>query len=138
MITTIILTKNSQEKIEEVIKSVLKLDGEILVLDDESTDDTVKIAKKLGSRVEKQTGKGYADKRNLGLKLAKQDWIFYLDSDELLTPELAKEIKEIAKGNKHSVYAVPRKNIILGKAMIHGGWYPDYVERLFKKDSLEK
>ena len=138
MITTIILTKNSQEKIEEVIKSVLKLDGEILVLDDESTDDTVKIAKKLGSRVEKQTGKGYADKRNLGLKLAKEEWIFYLDSDELVTSELEREIEDVIKKGDPFVYAVPRKNIILGKAMMHGGWYPDYVERLFKKNNLEK
>lgn len=138
MITTVILTKNSQDKIEEVIKSAQKLDGEILVLDDDSTDNTVKIAKKLDARIEKQTQKGYGDKRNLGLKLTKNEWIFYLDSDELVTSELASEIKEATGNFKFSVYAVPRKNIILGKDMMHGGWYPDYVERLFKTDSLEK
>lgn len=136
MISVVILTKNSEQHIEDVIKSAKPLDGEILILDDGSTDNTVKIAKKLGARVEKQTGKGYGAKRNLGKKLAKGDWIFYLDSDELVSSELVKEIKRTVKTGEFSAYAFARKNIILGKWMKYGGWYPDYVERLFRKKDL--
>lgn len=138
MISVIILTKNSDEKISEVIESVKLLDGEILVLDDNSTDKTTSIAKDLGARVEEQTGNGYAEKRNLGLKLTKGDWIFYLDSDEILTPEVVDEIKKSTKVIEFSAYAIARKNIILGRFMKNGGWFPDYVERLFRKSDLEK
>lgn len=138
MISVVIIVKNGAEKIEEALKSVKAIASEIIVLDDNSTDDTVKISKKYGASIIKQTGCGYAEKRNLGIREAKNDWIFYLDFDEVITPELATELLDVTKIGEHSAYAVPRKNIILGKWMKHGGWYPDYVERLFKKKSLEK
>lgn len=138
MISIIIIVKNGAKKIENALVSVKPFAEEILVLDDNSTDDTVKISKKYGAKIVKQTGKGYAEKRNLGIKESKEDWIFYLDFDEVVTPELADELKDVIKAGEHSAYAVPRKNIILGKWMKYGGWYPDYVERLFRKKDLEK
>lgn len=138
MISVVIITKNAASKIEDCLKSVKDLAGEILVVDGDSTDGTVGIAKKYGTRVVKQKGKGFSDWRTEGSKEAKGEWIFYLDFDERSTPELNREIKEIVKKSSYIAYAIPRRNIILGKEMRHGGWWPDYVKRLYKRSSLRK
>ncbi len=78
----------------------------------------------------------FSEWRNYGAKMAKGDWLFYVDSDEIVTNELKKEISESILRDKHSAFAIPRKNILLGKEMRYGGWWPDYVVRLIKKDAL--
>lgn len=137
MISVIIITKNNEDKIKDCLESVKNLPCKILVIDGGSTDKTVEIAKKYGARIIRQKGKGYSDWRNQGLKEAKGEWIFYLDSDERVTNELREEIKNVVN-HGISAYAIPRKNIILGREMRHGGWWPDYVKRLFKKKALKE
>lgn len=139
-LSIVMITKNSADKIEDCLKPVKSLAGEILVIDGGSTDGTVEIARKHNARVINQAGKGYADWRNQGIKEASGEWIFYLDSDERVTPELATEIELLITSHELSffTYAIPRRNIILGKEMRHGGWWPDYVKRLYKKSSLKK
>jgi len=78
----------------------------------------------------------FADWRNYGAEIAKSDWLLYIDSDEQVTPELAKVILQVVGSNEFSAYAIPRRNIFLGHTMHWGGWYPDYVLRLIKKDRL--
>ncbi len=78
----------------------------------------------------------FADWRNDGAKIAKSDWLLYVDTDEEITPILAKTILQIIDANEFSGYAIPRRNIFLGHEMHWGGWYPDYVLRLIKKDKL--
>lgn len=80
----------------------------------------------------------FSEWRNYGAKQAKGDWLFYVDSDEEVTGELREEILKNTFEGKYSAYAIPRKNILLGKEMKHGGWWPDYVLRLIKKDALIK
>lgn len=140
MISVVIITKNTASKIEDCLKSVKDLAGEILIVDGDSTDGTIGIAKKYGARVVKQKGKGFSDWRTEGLKEAKGEWIFYLDSDERVTPELAREIKSVVTSHESAFfsYAISRRNIILGKEMGHGGWWPDYVKRLYKKSALKE
>jgi glycosyltransferase involved in cell wall biosynthesis len=88
-------------------------------------------------KVETNGMKGsFSEWRNYGARQAKEDWLFYVDSDEEVTPQLREEVlKNIIEG-KFSAYAIPRKNILLGRKMRFGGWWPDYVLRLIKKDSL--
>ena len=80
--------------------------------------------------------------RNYGSKKAKGDWLFYVDSDEYVTPELKNEILSVIKNYKLKIvncaFAIPRSNILLGRRMRWGGWWPDYVVRLIRKDSLIK
>lgn len=87
-------------------------------------------------------GGSFSQWRNYGSQKAKGDWLFYVDSDEIVTPELREEIKlKIARlpaGQVNCAFAIPRTNILLGKRMRHGGWWPDYVLRLIRKDSLIK
>lgn len=79
----------------------------------------------------------FSDFRNLGAKRASGQWLLYVDTDEIVTPELKNEILKVIKDNKnYSSYAIPRHNIVLGKEMKHCGLWPDYVMRLIKKDEL--
>jgi glycosyltransferase involved in cell wall biosynthesis len=79
----------------------------------------------------------FADWRNLGAKKAKGDWLFYVDADEEVTPALKKMILQVIGSNEFSAYAIPRRNIFLGHEMHWGGWSPDFVVRLIKRDKLK-
>jgi glycosyltransferase involved in cell wall biosynthesis len=140
--SVVIIAKNEEKKIKDCLKSVVWAD-EIILIDNDSIDKTGQIAKSLGAKVVKASGDytlKYSKLRNLGLKRAKSKWIFYLDADERVTPELRDEILNLLRKKKRTYgsYAIPRRNIILGKEMKHGGWWPDYVKRLFRKDKLKK
>jgi len=141
-LSVIIIAKNEEKMISDCIKSVTWAD-EILLIDNNSTDKTANLARKLGAKVLEYKNGSYTEARNYGLKKAKNDWIFYLDADERCTEELKKEIKEILSADrlqddKVVAYAIPRRNFVLGKELKHGGWYPDYVKRLFMKNKLQK
>jgi glycosyltransferase involved in cell wall biosynthesis len=89
-------------------------------------------------KVETEDLKGsFADWRNLGAKKAKGEWLFYVDADEEITPKLKEMILTVIESNEFAAYAIPRKNIFLGHEMHWGGWWPDFVVRLIKKDKLK-
>lgn len=79
----------------------------------------------------------FSEWRNEGAKLTKSDWLFYIDSDEEVTEKLKNNILQVTGTNEFSGYAVPRRNRFLGHMMHWGGWYPDYVLRLIKKEKLK-
>lgn len=78
----------------------------------------------------------FAEWRNTGAKKAKGDWLFYIDADEKCTTALKNEILKTTKISSCSGYVIPRQNIFLGHEMHWGGWWPDRVLRLFKKDKF--
>lgn len=78
----------------------------------------------------------FAEWRNIGAKKAKDDWLFYIDADEKCTVALKNEILKTVKVGDCSGYAISRQNIFLGHEMHWGGWWPDRVLRLFKKDKF--
>ena len=134
-ISALILTKNEQDMIEDCLKQ-LKFVNEIIVLDQNSQDKTAKIAKKYTDNFIMSSSQDFDKNRNLLASSAKSDWLLYVDADERLSDKLIEEIKTEISKNDYSAYYFPRKNIILGKWLKHGGWWPDYVPRLFKKDKL--
>lgn len=80
--------------------------------------------------------KGFAYARNEGAKRAKGKWLFYVDTDEEVSPNLKKLILKVIGSDEFSAYAIPRRNFIFGKEFKHGGQWPDYVLRLVKKENL--
>jgi len=154
-ISALILTKNEEEMIEDCLKQ-LDFADEIIVLDEDSEDSTVQLAKKYTKLVFKSPVSGFDKNRSLLANMAKSKWLLYVDADERLTKELTSEIKQAIKDPRFSAYLgpqsepsrtrtaecsafyFPRRNIILGKWLKHGGWWPDYVPRLFKKDKLKE
>lgn len=144
-LSIIILTKNSAEKLEDCLKSVRRLvedlAQEIILLDGGSTDKTLEIGGKYGARIIKQKQRSFNTWRNQGKEVAREEWLFYIDPDERVTPELKKEIKKVVNLPDGQVvtceaYAIPRRNFVFGKELKHGGWWPDYVVRLMKKEAL--
>ena len=143
-LTVAIIVKNEEELIRRAIKSA-QFAEEILVLDTGSTDKTIVRAKKAGAKVIERPTKGlaFARWRTEVIKNAKEDWLFYLDADEEITPALEKELLTIVRQSKKkqpkiTAYAVPRENYYLGRRVRWGGAWPDYVKRLFWKKKLKK
>ncbi len=142
MISAIIIARNEEKHIEDCLNS-LKFSDELIVVDNGSTDKTSLISKRLGAKVfeyKKMASEGhFAEMRNFAVSKAKEDWILFVDADESVPLELQNEIMEkIREENSLSAYAIPRRNILLGHPMRWGGWWPDYVLRLIKKDKLKE
>lgn len=134
MLSVVITTWNESANLPRVVKSVSGLADEIVVVDTESTDDTVKVAKKLGCRVFSHKNTGIVEPvRNYSISCAKGDWILLLDADEEVSADLASEIKKSIITDSADYYRLPRQNLIFGKAITSSHWWPDYVYRLFKK-----
>jgi (heptosyl)LPS beta-1,4-glucosyltransferase len=137
MLSIVVIAKNEERMIKDCLLSAQFAD-ELIVVDSGSTDKTLEISKSLGAKVISIKGQDYSEFRNMGLKSARGEWIFYLDADERISPLLRQEILQIAssKPTNFFTYAVPRKNMYLGKSMSHGGWGNDYVIRFFFREYL--
>ena len=133
-ISVVINTRNEEENIEQAIKSVKSFADEIVVVDMKSSDNTVKIAKKLGAKVYDHEPMGYVEPaRNFAISKATGEWILLLDADEEIPKSLAKRITDEIRKNNADYFAIPRKNIVFRKWIKHSRWWPDYNIRLFKK-----
>lgn len=135
MVSVNIICRNEEKNIEDCLKSVLWAD-EIIVVDGESTDKTVEIAKKYTDKVFINKWEGFANQRNFALGKSTGDWVLVLDADERCSPELKEEILSTLSSNNLNFngFKLPRRNFFLGKWIKYGGWYPGYQFRLFKRE----
>ena len=132
-LTVTVITRNEAANVEAALASVEWAD-EILVVDSESADDTVPLARKYTNRVEIRPWPGYSAQKNYAASLASNDWILSLDADERVTPELATEIKELlASEPQKRGYRIPRISHYLGRWIRGTDWYPDYQLRLYDR-----
>ena len=131
-LSVVIIAKNEEKFIGDAIKSAAFAD-EILILDSGSTDDTCKIAKQLGARVENQAWLGFGPQKNKAVDLATNDWVFVLDSDERISSKLQSEIKITLNNPSSDGYFIARLNNFFGKNIKTCGLYPDYSIRLFNR-----
>lgn len=139
MISSIIIAKNEASNIRRCIESQLDCIDEIIVLvDDASTDKTYDIAGSfLSVTVKKAKWEGYSETKQHGVSLASNDWVFWIDADESITPELSEEINKFKLSvPAFTAYSVPRRAYFLGKWIRHSGWYPGRVTRLFNKNEV--
>lgn len=138
-ISSVIIAKNEVSNIRICIESQLKCIDEIIVLVDESsTDETYEIATSYSSAiVQKVKWHGYSATKQQGISLASNDWIFWIDADESITPELSEEINKFKTSvPAFTAYSIPRRAYFLGKWIKHSGWYPGRVTRLFNKNEV--
>jgi glycosyltransferase involved in cell wall biosynthesis len=132
-----IITRNEETNLERTLGSVAWAD-EIVVLDCGSSDRTEEIARKFRARFFVEEWKGFAAQKNSALEKCAGDWLLSLDADEALSDELAKEIWELLEGDPpFDGYALPRRNLFLGRWMRFGGFYPDLKLRLFRRGAAE-
>ena len=131
-LTAAVLARDNEDQIADCLGSLAWADERIVVLDTRSTDRTAAIAQELGARVVPHQFQDFARQREFGLSLATGQWLFYVDTDERATPSLAEEVRRVMRDETRVGWWVPRRNIIWGREIRHGGWYPDYQLRLVK------
>ena len=140
-ITVIIFSYNNEKIINSCIKSAKLLSNNIILIDQESNDQTIFLAKKMLINVFKFPHCNWVEPaRQFGIDKSITDWVFILDADERITPALAQEIR--SRLNRDEIrnfthYQIPRKNIFIDRWLKYGGWWPDYQVRLINKKSLK-
>jgi glycosyltransferase involved in cell wall biosynthesis len=134
-ISCIIITRDEARNIKRCLDSVRWAD-EIVVVDSESTDDTKRIASEFTDRIFDLKWEGFGSAKEFARTQAREDWILSVDADEEVSEKLREEIKRTVDSREPAHgYLIPRRSNFLGRWMRYGGWYPDAVLRLFRKDS---
>ncbi|MEN3038680.1 MAG: glycosyltransferase family 2 protein [Candidatus Kryptonium sp.] len=132
-LSVVIITGNEEKNIADCLESV-KWADEIIIVDSESKDKTVEIARKYTDKIFVKKWEGYAIQKQFAIEKATGDWILSLDADERVTQELRAEIeKTLENETEYDGFYIPRKNFFLDKWIKSCGWYPDYQLRLFRR-----
>ena len=135
-ISAVIITHNEENWIEGCIRCLNWVD-EVLVLDGESTDKTVEVAKKFTRNVYSHKFDNFQDQKNRLLRHVKTDWIISIDADERSTPDFGKAVlKAISNPGDFVAFEVLTSDVFLGKRMYYGGWYPQYHSRVLKMNNF--
>ena len=133
-ISIILTTLNESHNIVEVLESV-KWADEIIVVDSFSADDTCEIAKKYTDRVYQRKFISYANQKNWAIEKATHEWVYIIDADERMSPELRDEIQGILKNEiLYDVFEQGRENYFMGQKVNYSGWQGDKVVRLCHRD----
>jgi glycosyltransferase involved in cell wall biosynthesis len=136
-ISVILIVKNEAAKIKRCLEAVRGFD-EIVIVDQSSTDETVALCRPYTDKIFIVEAKSFCEPdRILAVSKAQNEWIFYIDADEVVTPSLKAEIDSLLDDSpRYNSYYVSRKNIFLGRWIRGSGWFPARVLRLFKKDAV--
>jgi glycosyltransferase involved in cell wall biosynthesis len=133
-LSVIVISRDNEATIRRCLASVAWAD-EVVVVDSGSTDRTREIAREFTANVHQTPDfPGHGPQKNRALDRATRDWIFSLDSDEWVTPELRAELEATmaAPGDK-AAFFMPRRSSFCGRFMRHSGWWPDYITRLWRR-----
>ncbi|HQP91820.1 MAG TPA: glycosyltransferase family 2 protein [Candidatus Omnitrophota bacterium] len=136
-VSVVVLTKNEEANIAECLESVKGWADEIIIVDDLSTDNTVKVAEKMADKILTKKMDVEGTHRNWAYAQAKNSWVLSLDADEKVTPELRDEIAKQIKDTQFVCFSVPLRNYIGDYWVRYGGWYPAGKVRLFKKEKFK-
>jgi len=132
-LSVILITNNEANNISRALDSI-KFADEIIINDSGSTDGTLEIARAYGCKIIQSEFAGFGVAKQMALDSAKSDWVLSIDADEEIDQSLATAIAQATKNTEHSGYYLNRKSQFLGRWMLHSGWYPDYLPRLFRRD----
>ena len=135
-ISATVITLNEEENLAAALESLSWAD-EIIVVDSQSTDRTVEIASQFTDRIFIRPWPGYSAQKNFAAGQARHDWVFNLDADERVSPELCKEIQDLKSAGEPAAsgFEMPRRTFYLGRWIKHSGWYPDFKVRLYNRGS---
>ena len=134
MLSVAIITHNEEENIRDALESV-KWADEIVVVDSFSTDRTQEICREYTDKVYSFEWSGFSEQKNRAVSMTTHPWVFVLDADERFTDGLRDEIANLLKSTPlMDGYYVSRKNYFGKRWIKHGGWWPDYTLRLFRRE----
>lgn len=135
-LTVLLIARNEANYIERALKTVQFAD-EIIVVDGGSSDQTREIASELGATVLEREWTGFRDQRNFAMEQAKNDWVFFIDADEAVTPELESWFHKFFQGDYNRTvtngFKIRRVEFFLGKEIKGACWNPSFQDRLLRK-----
>lgn len=136
-VSAYVIAYNEADKLAEALEGLSWAD-EVIVADSHSTDETASIALRRGAKVVQIPFNGFGKLRNDAVSHCQHEWVFSLDSDERCTPEVANEVIGILEsGIAFDAYLVPRRNLFMGRWIMHSGWYPNYRQpQLFRRSAM--
>ncbi len=133
-ISAIVITKNEAHNLPACL-ATLNWVHEIIVVDAESKDSTIELAHEYTDKVFVRRWENFSSAKSFALAQCTSEWVLSIDADERVTPELREEICALLSSQPlYEGYEVPRLANFLGRWMMHGGWYPGYVLRLFRRE----
>jgi glycosyltransferase involved in cell wall biosynthesis len=134
-ISTVIITKNEGDQIGRCVSQALLVSDEVIVIDAESTDQTVEIAEKNGARVFVRKWEGYGKAKNYGNSIAANDWILSLDGDEVLSDEFI-DVFNNTKLSNGCIFEIDIRTFYNGKLLKSSGFYPLWKKRIFNRKEV--
>ncbi|WP_175951097.1 glycosyltransferase family 2 protein [Burkholderia sp. BCC0405] len=130
-----IIAHNAARRLAQCLDALAFAD-DIVVVDGGSTDNTVEIARAHGARVIVAADwPGFGPQKNRALAALSTDWVLSIDTDEVVSDELAASIRAAIGAPRVDVYAVDRLSAFCGSWIHHSGWYPDWIPRLFRRNA---
>lgn len=136
-LTVVILTKNEEKNIVDVVRNAKKVTDEVFIIDSGSTDKTVALAESSGAKVlYRAWDNDFAAQRNFALQHVTTEWVLYLDADERLNVQLVEAIKKAVDKDEEKQFSIKRKSVAFGQEFNYGVLKPDFVPRLFKTKNV--
>ena len=131
-ISVIIPTFNEENYIQDCLRSVLFAD-QIIIIDSFSTDKTIALVKEFNCEIIERKFDNFSNQKNEAIRLAKSDWILFIDADERVTEKLKYEIKETLKNPKHQAYKIKFPHFYMNRFLYHT---ENRVIRLVKNENI--
>ena len=134
-ITAAVIARDEADHLPDCLSSVSWCDQTLVVVDDRTTDGTAQLARDHGARVVVRQFEDWASQRNAALSHCGTDWTLFVDADERVPNTLAEEIRFLLENDRpEDGFWIPRVNLICGRWVRHGGWYPDHQLRLLRRE----
>ena len=134
-ITAAIIARDEADHLPHCLRSVSWCDQTLVVVDDRTTDGTAQLARDHGAQVVVRQFEDWASQRNAALSHCGTDWTLFVDADERVPNTLAEEIRFLLENDRpEDGFWIPRVNLICGRWVRHGGWYPDHQLRLLRRE----
>ncbi len=137
-LTVVILTKNEEKNIVDVVRNAKRVAATVMVIDSGSTDATVQLAETNGARVVYRAwDNDFSAQRNFALQQVTTPWVLYLDADERLNAQLVEAVQKAVARNEQKQFAIKRKSVAFGQEFNYGVLKPDFVSRLFRTQNVQ-
>lgn len=132
-LSAVIIAHDEAHRIARCLESIRWAEEIVVVVSEQTTDATAEVARGFTDRVLVRRFEGFSDQRDWADGQAGGDWILSVDCDEVVSSELAREIRETLVAPGFRAYRVPHLDYMFGKWIRHGGWYPQYHVRLYER-----